>query len=98
MMSTDSERIEKLERLAAAMQRESLGPKLTCAETLPVTASQMDAVRKLLQSWITLEGTEGGEFDPMDYLAASRGWNPLEVNEKMLVHIGDKAYEIRRAK
>lgn len=99
IMATNTQRIAALEQIVAAMTATAPATRPSKAfDVIQITAAQSDAVQKLLQSWVTLEGTEGGEFDPMDYLAANRGWNPLTVEEKMLIHIGDKAYEIRRAK
>ena len=98
-MATNSERIAKLEQLVAAMQAKApaAGPPKRF-DVIQVTTAQSDAVQALLKSWVPLEGTTGGEFDPMDYLAANRGWLPLIIDEKMTVTIGDKVYEIRRTK
>lgn len=102
-MTTDSERIERLERLVATLRdvaeiRGHLSPTGAAVDVLQVTTEQAAAVRKLLQRWIPLPPTSYGEFDPMDYLAANRGWKPLEIEEFMEVGIGDKRYKIHRVR
>ena len=40
------------------------------------------------------------DFEPdlVSVIAVSHGWNPLEVAEKMTVHMNGKEYEIKRTK
>ena len=101
-MATDSERIDRLEQLVTAMVNampaKAAASLAKACDILHVTNEQATAVRKLLESWVPLEPTEGGEFDPMDYLAANRGRNPLEIEEFMEVGIGDKRYKIHRVR
>lgn len=101
-MTTESERIEKLEQLVDAMLSTTPAVATPSLEStfnvVHVTAEQSRAIQQLLKSWVPEGTTEGGEFDPMDYLAANRGWNPLELEEFMEVGIGDKRYKIHRVR
>lgn len=97
---TESERIEKLEQLVSVLLATTPAATTPGApqtvSMLQVTPEQSAAIQKLLQHWIPLPPTSSGEFDPMDYLAANRGWLPLIVDEAMTVSLGKKKYTIRR--
>ena len=63
-----------------------------------LSGCQKRQIDTLLKSWHHIGPGDYGEFDPMDLLAANRGWNPLVVGEDVSVELGDKRYKITRVR
>ena len=49
-----------------------------------------------INAHIYKRGSIDEEIMYIDMIARSKGWNPLQLNEMMEVHIAGKRYEIKR--
>ena len=69
---------------------------LICPATPGLSACQQRQIALLLKCWQHVSPGDLGEFDPMDVIAANRGWRPMSVGALISVTIGCKQYTIRR--
>jgi hypothetical protein len=59
---------------------------------------QQSSEDKILNLLCKIAGDSGDEPNLIDVISRSSGWRPLESNNVMQVHYGDRAYTITRDK